>query len=137
MSNRTGDEIGYGELIKGLIKDGEGFAKARLNLYKALAKYRAAQARLPLAMIVAGVVVAFAAVIGLTLGIVLALALCVGPLLAGIIVGVVGAAGAIGLVMLGIRWMPDFTDLPFEEEDLIAPGPATAVGPSREELGAP
>jgi hypothetical protein len=87
-----------GELISRVLEDGKAYALAELNVVKAIAEEKVSAFKLPAIAIVAALLVSQAAIIVLALGITLALADLVGPLLAGIIGLLVfgGIAGGLG-----------------------------------------
>jgi hypothetical protein len=85
-----------GELIHQLIEDAKAYALAEIELLKAIAGAKAAALVLPAALLVGALLLGLAAINALAVGVVLALAKFVGPLLGGL-VGLVllGAVGAI------------------------------------------
>lgn len=111
MTEPAGDEPSYGELLSRLLKDGEGYAKARIALYREMAACYAAQARLPLILAVIAVMLAGSAIIALVVGFVIGLAALVGPVAAGAIVAFVAIALAILLLAIARRQMPDFDEI--------------------------
>lgn len=119
--NEIGGEEGpsYGTLFGRLLKDGEKFAKARLKLYRALAYYRFEEARGAMLMLLFAVFFGGAAIGALLIGLIIWLAAMIGGLLAGIVVCLVGLAigGVLGYIAL--QKMPDMTELPWEEDDVI------------------
>ena len=74
-----------GELVHELIEEGKGYARAELDLAKAIAAAKAKALVLPAILFGVAFILALAAVTALALGVVLALAKFVGPLLAGIV----------------------------------------------------
>jgi len=95
--------LGLGGLIGQLIEDARSLARAEVKLFKskALALFRRSRAAIVLLLIAA--CLAFASVVALMLGLVLALAPLVGAALAGVILLVVGLAMAGLLGWLAIR----------------------------------
>jgi protein-S-isoprenylcysteine O-methyltransferase Ste14 len=87
-----------GELVHELVEEGKAYARAELDLAKAIAAAKAKALALPAALFVAAFVLALAAVTALALGVVMALAKFLGPLLAGL-VGLLTFA-AIGGILL-------------------------------------
>ena len=87
-----------GELISRVLEDGKAYALAELNVVKAIAEEKASAFKMPAIAAVAALLVSQAAIIVLALGITMALATLVGPLLAGIIGFLVfaGIAGSLG-----------------------------------------
>jgi len=87
-----------GELISRVLEDGKAYAIAELNVVKAMAEERVSAFKLPAIALVAALLVSQAAIIVLALGITMALATLVGPLLAGLVGFLVfgGLAGALG-----------------------------------------
>lgn len=122
MTDREGEDgPSYSHLLGRLLKDGERFAKTRLRLYRALFYLRVEQAKRPLAALAVAALLAIGGAIALTLGIVSALAIYTGPLLAGTIVAAVMLGVAALLARHAAKTMPDMSDLPFEDDDLIIP----------------
>lgn len=119
MTESDGEEFSYSTLLGRLLKDGERFAKARLKLYRALAYYRLAEARGPLVMLLVAVLLAGAGFVALLMGLVIAVAWWTGPLLAGIIVALIAFGVAGFLVSQAVKHMPDLSELPFEDDDVI------------------
>ena len=74
-----------GELISRVLEDGKAYAIAELNVVKAMAEEKAGAFKLPAIALVAALLVSQAAIIVLALGITMALATLIGPLLAGIV----------------------------------------------------
>ena len=95
-----GSEASLGDLFGRLADDGRAFVRAEADLYKKIALRRADKAKYGLAALVAGVLLIEAALIVLFVGLALALALHVGPVLGGLIVA--GVAGLGGYLL--IRW---------------------------------
>ena len=87
-----------GELISRVLEDGKAYAIAELNVVKAMAEEKVSAFKLPAIALVAALLVSQAAIIVLALGITMALATLIGPLLAGIVGFLVfgGLAGALG-----------------------------------------
>ena len=119
MTESDGEEFSYSTLLGRLLKDGERFAKARLKLYRALAYYRFAEARGALVMLLVATLLTGAGFVALLMGLVNAIAWWTGPLLAGIIVALVAFGVAGLLVSQAVKRMPDLSELPFEEDDVI------------------
>ena len=87
-----------GELVQQLIDDGKAYARAEIGLARTIATQKGRQLVLPAILFGTAFILALAAVAALAVGVVLALATLVGPLLAGIagllIFG--GIAGGLG-----------------------------------------
>jgi len=74
-----------GELVHELIEDGKAYARAELNLAKAIAAAKGKALVVPSAMFGAAFILALAAVVALAVGVVLALRSFIGPLAAGFV----------------------------------------------------
>lgn len=92
-----------GEVVQELIEEGKGYARAEIGLAKAIAAAKAKALALPLGLLIAALFVAMAAINALVLGVVLALAIIIGPLAAGFAGLLVFAAIAGGLAWWGIE----------------------------------
>jgi hypothetical protein len=104
-STRAGSPAGerpVGELVHQLIEDGKAYARAEFALVKAMASAKASALALPAALFGAAFVCLLAAVTALAVGVVLALAKFVGPLLAGVAGLLIFAAIAGGLVWFAL-----------------------------------
>ncbi|MBV9528517.1 phage holin family protein [Sphingomonas sp.] len=88
-----------GELVHQLIEDGKAYARAEVGLVKAIASAKAGALAMPAGLLAAALLLGLAAINALVLGVVLALARFVGPLLAGLI-GTLIFAGVAG----GLAW---------------------------------
>ena len=93
-----GDDRPIGELVSQLVDDGKAYAQAEIDLVKAIAADKAADARTAAILLGLALVVAFGAVVALCVGIVMALAAVMAPLLAGIVAFILigGVAGILG-----------------------------------------
>jgi hypothetical protein len=91
-----------GELVQELVDEGKAYARAELELGKAIAIAKAKALALPAGLLVAALFVAMAAINALAVGIVLALAVLMGPLLGGIAGMLIFAAIAGALAWYGI-----------------------------------
>jgi hypothetical protein len=89
----------YGELAKQLVEDAKAYAAAEVELVKVIAGARARALILPAVLFGIAVLAALAGITALTLGVVLALAKFLGPLLAGV-------AGLLifGAIAAGLSW---------------------------------
>jgi hypothetical protein len=94
-------EPSVGELFGRLKEDAKAYAAAEANLYKAIARRRIGRARGGAVALVVAALLANAALIVLLMSLSLALALHVGPVIAGLIVTVVVCAIAFFLVRWG------------------------------------
>lgn len=102
MTQPRNDES-YAELLGRLRDDGEAFARARIELYRETAKYRAKRLRLPaLLLLVASSLVA-SAVVALAAGFVVGLAPYLGGIAAGFVVALVAILIAGLLTWLAIN----------------------------------
>src|SRR5205814_3005184 len=88
-----------GELVHELIEEGKAYARAEIGLAKAIAAAKGKALILPAILFGVALILALAAVTALAVGVVIALAKFVGPLLAGII-GLLVFAGLAG----GLGW---------------------------------
>lgn len=95
------EESSLGELFGRLSDDARAYAAAEAKLYQAIARRRIGRARNGAIAIVAGVLLANAALLVLLVGLSLELALHVGPALAGLIVTAIGLVVAFVLVRYG------------------------------------
>jgi|ERR1041385_8322401 Putative Actinobacterial Holin-X, holin superfamily III len=94
-----------GELVHQLIDEGKAYVRAEIELAKAIAAQKGKAVALPAALFGAAFILALAAVTALAVGVVIALAKFVGPLLAGIaglliFAGIAGGLGWYGYVRL-------------------------------------
>lgn len=92
-----------GELVQELVDEGKAYARAEIDLAKAIAAAKAKALALPAGLLVAALFVGMAAINALVLGVVLALATLIGPLAAGIAGLLIFAAIAGGLAWYGIE----------------------------------
>jgi uncharacterized membrane protein YqjE len=92
-----------GELVHELVEEGKAYAQAELDLAKAIASIKAKALALPAALFATAFIVALAAVTALAVGVVIALAKFLGPLLAGIAGLVIFAAIAAALAWWGVE----------------------------------
>jgi hypothetical protein len=80
-----GNDRPIGELVSQLVDDGKAYAQAEIDLVKAIAADKAAEARTAAILLGLALFLTFGAVVALSVGIVLALATLVGPLLGGVV----------------------------------------------------
>lgn len=79
-------ESSIGDLFHQLVDDGKSLARAEVNLYKQIALFRVGKAKSGLVALVAGGLLAYAALIAFMVGLVMGLADLVGPVAGGAIV---------------------------------------------------
>ena len=91
-----------GDLFGRLIEDGRTYARAELDLVRQIARHRAARARTGMILLAAGGVLLLSSLTALILGLVLGLAVLVGPLLSGIIIATLFAGIGYGLIRFGL-----------------------------------
>jgi len=96
-----------GELVHELIEEGKGYARAEIDLLKAIATAKGKALILPAALLVVALLLAMASITALVLGVVLALATLVGPLAAGVLGMLLFAAIAGGLAWWGVQRAKD------------------------------
>lgn len=94
-------EESIGDLVGRLVEDGRAYAEAEIELYKTIARYRAIRARKALVALAIGWFLLFAAMTALVIAAMVSLSQTIGPLLAGIVVGVPLAAGGYALARFG------------------------------------
>jgi lysozyme family protein len=97
------EERSVGDLVHQLVEEGKAYAKAEIGLAKAIATAKGKALALPAALFGAAFILALAAITALAVGVVLALAKFLGPLLAGIAGLVIFAAIAGGLAWYGAQ----------------------------------
>ena len=107
MDARVGNmsESSIGELFGRAAEDARSFAKAEVGLYKAIAAHRVSKARNGAIALVAALFLVNAALITLLVCIGLALAIHIGPVLAGLAVFIVVGVIAFFLVRYGAAKM--------------------------------
>lgn len=91
------------DLVMRLVEEGKTYARAEVDLYKEIARYRAAKARNGTIALIAGGVLLWFAFTALVLGAVFGLATLIGPLAAGLIVAAALGAGGFVLVQYGLK----------------------------------
>lgn len=92
-----------GQLAQRLLDDGRAYAEAEIELWRAIAEYRAIRARQALVTLAIGWFLLMAAMTALVITALIQLAQAIGPLLAGIAVGLPLAIGGYILARLGWR----------------------------------
>jgi len=90
-----------GDLFHRLVEDGRDYAGAEANLYKQIALYRVGKAKNGIIALVAGGLLAYAALIAFLVSVVLGLAPLIGPVLGGFAVLLVVGAIAFFLFRYG------------------------------------
>lgn len=95
------DEPAIGELIQEVVEEAKAYARAEFDLAKAIANAKLRALVFPAILLGAAVICALAAITALAVGIVIALAWFIGPVLAGVIGLLVFAAIAAGLGWYG------------------------------------
>jgi len=90
-----------GGLLGRLVEDGRDYAEAELELYKAIAAYRGVRARRALVALAAGWFLLVTSTTAVVIGTVMALAQYIGPMLAGLAVGIPLAGGGYLLIHYG------------------------------------
>lgn len=96
------DGESIGDLVGRLVADGRAYAEAEFELYRAIIEHRAIRARKAVVMLAIGWVLLIAALGALTIGAMIALAIQIGPLLAGIAVG--GPMALVGYLLARKGW---------------------------------
>lgn len=92
-----------GDLVHELVEEAKAYAKAELDLAKAIATAKGKALALPAGLLAAALFVGLAAINALAVGVVIALAKFLGPLLAGIVGLVIFAAIAGALAWYAIE----------------------------------
>jgi hypothetical protein len=95
----------YGELAKQLVEDAKAYAEAEIELIKAIAGAKARALILPAVLFGIAALAALAGITALAVGVVLALAKFLGPLLAGAVGLLIFGALAAGLGWYGAERM--------------------------------
>jgi putative superfamily III holin-X len=94
-------EASIGDLFHQLVEDGTSVARAEINLYREIARYRVKRASIGLVALAAGGVLALAALIVLLVMLAIGLAVQIGPVAAGLVVAVVTGILAFLLIRFG------------------------------------
>ena len=98
-----GNERPVGELVHQLVEDGKAYARAEVDLVKAIAAAKGNAAKLPAILFGAALLLLIGAVAGLAVGVALALALVIGPLAAGLVTFLIFGGIAGGLAWYGAQ----------------------------------
>jgi len=109
-----------GDLFHQLVDDGRTLVSAEVNLYKQIATRRANNAKSGLVALVAGGLLAYAALIAFLVGLVMGLADLVGPVAGGLIVLAVSGIAAFLMVRYGLGKMAALGGDPEEKAALKA-----------------
>ena len=97
-----GDSEAIGDLVGRLVADGRAYAEAEFELYRAIAEHRAERGRKAVVMLAIGWFLLIAAMSALTIGAMIALALTIGPLLAGL--AVAAPMALVGYLLARYGW---------------------------------
>ena len=97
------DEQPIGEVVSQLIDEGKAYARAEINVAKAIVADKVDGLKWPAVLFAAALLAIIAGVTAMAVAVALTLAPLVGPLLAGLIVLVLFGGLAGGLAWLGIR----------------------------------
>lgn len=97
------DRESVGGLFTRLVDDTKTLAQAEVDLYKQIALQKTQRSKLGLALAFTGYLIICASITALLVGFVIGLADIVGPVLAGIIVGLVGLGVGGGLILWAVR----------------------------------
>ncbi|HET9811177.1 MAG TPA: phage holin family protein [Sphingomicrobium sp.] len=100
--HRGGDRS-FGELATQLVDDAKAYARAEVDLAKAIAADKAKSVRLAAILLAAALLFAFGAFTALSVAIFVALATVMGPILGGIVAFLLIAGIAGALAWLGVR----------------------------------
>ena len=97
------EERPVGDLVHQLVEEGKAYARAEIGLAQAIVAEKAKALALPAALFGVAFILALAAITALAVGVVMALATFLGPLLAGIVGLLIFAALAGGLGWYGAQ----------------------------------
>jgi hypothetical protein len=98
-----GEEKPVGELVHQLVEDGKAYARAEVDLVKAIASAKAGAMAIPAALLAVGLLFVLAGFGVLATGVFFALEPLVGPLLAGLLTFLIFAAIGAALGWAGIQ----------------------------------
>lgn len=90
-----------GDLVHELVEDGKAYARAEVEVVKAIAGAKAKALKLPVLLFGIAFLLSVAAIVGLAVGVAMALATLIGPLAGGIAAFLIFAAIAAGLAWYG------------------------------------
>jgi hypothetical protein len=91
------------DLVGRLVEDGRAYARAELDLVRRIARHRAGRARNGLIALAIGAVLLLTSLTALVLGLVLGLAVLIGPLAAGVAIAVLLAGAGYLLIRVGLK----------------------------------
>jgi hypothetical protein len=111
-------ESSIGDLFHQLVDDGRNLVSSEVNLYKQVALYRVGKAKSGIVALVAGGLLAYAALIAFLVGLVMGLADLIGPVAGGLAVLIVAAIVAFLLVRFGVGKLAALGGDPEEKEAL-------------------
>jgi hypothetical protein len=97
------DQASIGDLFGRLIDQGKGYARAEVDLAKAIATAKVDTLKLPVALFAAALLFVIAGVVTFCITIALALATLIGPLAGGLVATVVAFAIAGGLAFVAVK----------------------------------
>jgi hypothetical protein len=97
------DQASIGDLFGRLIDQGKGYARAEVDLAKAIATAKVDTLKLPVAFFAAALLFVIAGVVTFCITIALALATLIGPLAGGLVATVVAFAIAGGLAFVAVK----------------------------------
>lgn len=92
-----------GELVHELIEDGKAYARAEIEVVKAMATAKLAAVKLPAIMFGAAFVLLLASVTALAWGVAAGLSTLIGPLAGGVVAFLLFATAAGGLAWYGVK----------------------------------
>lgn len=98
-----------GELFSQLVEQGGDLVRAEVSVYRRLALRKVVAARMAVALILSGILLAFGSASALLVGLAIGLARFVGPVGGGILAGLIGFILAGLLVRGGLRKLPSLT----------------------------
>ena len=111
-------EESIGDLFGRLIEDARNYARAEAELLKRIARHRAGQARNGLIALAAGALLLLSSLTALVLGLVLGLAVLIGPVLAGLAIAVLLAGIGYLIVRAGLAGLRGLSGDEAEREAL-------------------
>jgi hypothetical protein len=91
------------DLVGRLVEDGRAYARAELDLVRRIARHRAGRARNGLIALAIGAVLLLTSLTALVLGLVLGLAVLIGPLAAGVAIAALLAGAGYLLIRVGLK----------------------------------
>lgn len=97
------EERPIGELVHQLVEDGKAYARAEAGVVKAIAAAKGRVLAIPAALVGAAFLLGNAAVVALAVGVLLTLALAIGPILAALVTFLLFGGIAAGLVWYAVQ----------------------------------